>query len=256
VQTFEAAALGLLQGIAEFLPISSSGHLNLLSASLGVEEPPVATNLMLHLATLVVIVVAFRKTIASWLFPLNKAILLRLLITSIPTAIIGLALKKGLGDVLGSATWSSFFLVINGLGLIWLTKVLKADSDQAELKTMPSLKQAACIGVIQGIAAFPGISRSGSTIGLARLMGIAPRAAAEYSLLASVPVIGGAALLECRDLEQFGDLRAMAIAVVMAMLSGWISVGLLLKIVNKNAWFGWGIYCIVAGLVYGAWLYV
>jgi undecaprenyl pyrophosphate phosphatase UppP len=69
-------------------------------------------------------------------------------------------------------------------------------------------------------------------------------------------VIGGAALLECRDLEQFGDLRAMAIAVVMAMLSGWISVGLLLKIVNKNAWFGWGIYCIVAGLVYGAWLYV
>jgi undecaprenyl-diphosphatase len=253
VQEGEAFALGLLQGIAEFLPISSSGHLNLLSAALGLEEPAVATNLMLHLATLLVILVAFRKTIAAWLFPFQTDIWLRLLLTSIPTAIIGLGLKKGCGDLLGSATWSSLFLCINGLGLIALAKILNKGQGQDQLRETPTIQQSLWIGVAQGLAALPGISRSGSTIGLARLMGIAPRAAAEYSLIASVPVIAGATLLECRDLSQFDDLNTIAFAALVAALSGWFSIKYLLKLVDRNAWMGWGIYCIAMGLGYGVW---
>lgn len=249
----EAFALGLLQGIAEFLPISSSGHLNLLSAALGLEEPAVAINLMLHLATLMVIVVAFRKTIAAWLFPFQKDIWLRLMLTSIPTAIIGLGLKKGCGDLLGSAAWSSLFLCINGLGLIALSRTLNNKKSQKQLREKPTIKQSVWIGVAQGLAALPGVSRSGSTIGLARLMGIAPRAAAEYSLIASVPVIAGATLLECRDLSQFDDLKTIALAAAIAAISGWFSIKYLLKLVDRNAWGGWGIYCIAMGLGYGVW---
>ena len=84
-------------------------------------------------------------------------------------------------------------------------------------------------------------------------MGIAPRAAAEYSLIASAPVIAGATLLECRDLSQFEDLKTIAFAALVAAISGWFSIKYLLKLVDRNAWMSWGIYCIAMGLGYGVW---
>lgn len=259
----DATALGLLQGIAEFLPISSSGHLTLAGEWLGITEPPVATNLALHMATLLVIVLAFRKKIGSLLFPLNLAYLKAIIITSIPTAILGLAIKKGAGELFVDGRFSAFFLVLNGMGLIALTLILRRreganvsnDQSPSEEAEVPSWKKALVIGVVQGIAALPGISRSGSTIGASRLMGIPAAQAAEYSLLASIPVIFGAALLECRDLDQFGDLSHLLWGSLVAVLSGWFAVGLLLKIVNKNAWMTWGIYCIGMGTLYGVFRY-
>jgi undecaprenyl-diphosphatase len=274
----DATALGLLQGIAEFLPISSSGHLTLAGEWLEISEPPVATNLALHMATLLVIVLAFRKKIWSLLFPLDVAYLKAIIITSIPTAILGLAIKKGAGDWFIDGRFSAMFLVFNGFGLIALTLILrrreapKAEGDVHPAdnlsgsgtpisgtpisgSSIPSWKKALVIGVVQGIAALPGISRSGSTIGASRLMGIPAAQAAEYSLLASIPVIFGAALLECRDLDQFGDLSPLLWGSLVAVLSGWFAVGLLLKIVNKNAWMTWGFYCIGMGTLYGVFRY-
>jgi undecaprenyl-diphosphatase len=260
----EASALGLLQGVAEFLPISSSGHLTLAGDWFGVEEPPVALNLALHLATLLVIVVYYRKKMASVLYPFDFEFAKAIVITSVPTAILGLGIKKGLGDFFSNALMVSALLAMNGLALIGLTIILRRrgggamesqKGDAEEIKFVPNVKQALVIGVVQGFAALPGISRSGSTIGASRLMGIPALAAAEYSLLASIPVILGAALLELKDLDQFTHLGNLMWGSLVAVLSGWISVGLLLKIVNKNAWMIWGIYCIAVGLGYGVFRY-
>lgn len=253
----EACSLGLLQGIAEFLPISSSGHLTLLGAWLELSEDPVALNLTLHLATLLVIVIYYRRRIFSLLFPLHWDYLKAIVITSVPTAILGLGIKKGAGFVFEDARISVVLLILNGFALIALTLLLRRQpatalqESQGETETLPNVRQALVIGVVQGLAALPGISRSGSTIGSARLMGIPAKQAAEYSLLASIPVISGAALLECRDLESFESLNSLLWGSLVAVISGWFAVGLLLKIVDKNAWIGWGIYCIGAGTLYG-----
>jgi undecaprenyl-diphosphatase len=251
---WEASILGLIQGVAEFLPISSSGHLTLMEHFLKLEEAPIAVNLALHMATLLVIVIHFRQRILSLLWPLNLNYLKAVVVTSIPTAIIGLAIKKGALFIFEDSFWSMAFLMLNGIGLITLATILgkrpQVDNGPTDLAQAPSLKMALGIGVVQGIAALPGISRSGSTIGFARLCGMAPRQAAEYSLLVTIPVIFGAALLECSDFSQLG-----AWGSVVAFLSGWFAVSLLLKIVDKNAWKNWGFYCIAVSLLYGAYLY-
>lgn len=250
---FDAIILGLLQGIAEFLPISSSGHLTLAQAILELKEAPLTLNLALHIATLIVIVIFYRKKIAKLLFPLHFAYLKAVVICSIPTGIIGLGIKK-LGDELfEQGHWSAIFLCLNGLFLLFLNLKLKGaetSPTEDELPAPPNNKQALMIGLVQGIAALPGISRSGSTIGCACLLGVKPSVAAEFSLLASLPVIFGAALLEGKDFTSFTNPTLVGISFVITVISGWISVGLLLKIVKKAAWKWWGIYCLVASGVY------
>jgi undecaprenyl-diphosphatase len=248
----DAIILGLLQGVAEFLPISSSGHLTLAQAILKLKEAPLTLNLALHVATLVVIVIFYRKKIKKLLFPLQMDYLKAIIICSIPTAIIGLGIKK-LGDQLfQEGLWSAIFLSCNGLFLLLLNFRLKKTEtlSQAELMDPPSSKQALIIGFAQGIAALPGISRSGSTIGCACLLGVRPAMAAEFSLLASLPVILGAALLEAKDFSSFSNPSLVGISFIITLISGWISIGLLLKIVKKAAWKWWGIYCLVTSALY------
>ena len=260
MDAIQAAILGLLQGVAEFLPISSSGHLTLAGEVFGVDEPPVLLNLCLHVATLVVIVLHFRKRIVSVLFPLNIPYLKAIVLASIPTAILGLLLKK-FGENVFTARVSSFFLIINGIFLIWLSrreKKIASESidsqdtaDNSNEPTAPNPVQAVIIGCVQGFAVLPGISRSGSTIGVARILGLPPGLAAEFSLLVSVPAIGGAALLESRHLDTLQQPELVLLGSFIAAISGWFSVKILLKIVHKHAWFGWGLYCMVVGLLYG-----
>lgn len=263
MDALQAVVLGLLQGVAEFLPISSSGHLTLAGEGFGIEEPPILLNLCLHIATLVVIVLHFRKRIFSIFFPLNKDYIRAIILASIPTAILGLLLKK-FGEQVFTASASAFFLVINGLFLIWLSgrekkhsmtqptpKTLDEGAEEERSPTAPSALQSIIIGCVQGFAALPGISRSGSTIGVSRILGLPPGLAAEFSLLVSVPAIAGAALLESRNLESLQDPEMVLLGSAVAAIAGWFSVKILLRIVNKNAWFGWGFYCMVVGVLYG-----
>jgi undecaprenyl-diphosphatase len=262
MDAIQALILGLLQGIAEFLPISSSGHLTLAGDAFGIEEPPILLSLCLHVATLLVILLHFRRKIISVLFPLNIPYIRAIFLASIPTAILGLLLKT-YGGSLFTAGSASAFLIINGIFLIWLSRREKrqdessmADSNgSGENKTpapeAPSVFQALSIGLVQGLAALPGISRSGSTIGVARILGLPPGLAAEFSLLVSVPAIAGAALLESRHLDSLANPSMVLLGSAVAAVSGWFSVKILLRIVHKHAWFGWGLYCMVAGLVYG-----
>ena len=250
--SLDAIILGLLQGVAEFLPISSSGHLTLTQFILELKEAPLTLNLALHVATLIVVMIYFRDRIKKLLFPLNFAYLKAIIICSFPTAIIGLTIKKTGYVLFTQSHWSAIFLCLNGLFLILLHFKLKSIESEtsSDLHHPPSAKQAFLIGLAQGIAALPGISRSGSTIGCSRLLGLPPAFAAEFSLLASLPVIFGAVLLESKDFVGFSNPGLVALSFGIAIVSGWISVGLLLKIVKKGSWKWWGIYCLVAGVIY------
>ncbi|MBF0197344.1 MAG: undecaprenyl-diphosphate phosphatase [Planctomycetes bacterium] len=269
--SIDSILLGLVQGVGEFLPISSSGHLTLGQYLLSLDEPTLTLNLALHLATLIVILLAFRKKITAILFPLDFSYIKALIITSIPTAIIGLLIKKKCGVVFDAPIFPAILLCLNGSFLIFLHKknaevdkvaekdeVTKADkvaerngaTDGENLPELPSTKQCLIIGLAQGFAAFPGISRSGSTIGAARLMGISPGIAAEFSLLASIPVILGALLLECRDFSSIQNPDMVILGSVVAGVSGWFSVKILLNIVKKGAYKAWGLYCIAVGVLF------
>lgn len=241
----EACTLGVAQGLTEFLPVSSSGHLTILEHKFGLHEAPVTLNLALHFATLLVIVIYYRKTIFSIFFPFNKKYILALVITSIPTGVIGLLVKSLEDSVFGHPNVSASLLCVNGIYLIALTRLSpKASADQE----LPTYKQAFFIGIAQGIAALPGISRSGSTIGLSRIMGLPASLAAEYSLIASCPVILGASLLESRKIAQLSELGMVMLSALIAAVTGWIAIKLLLHIARRGSWTIWGIYCIIAGI--------
>lgn len=244
----EALILGALQGISEFLPISSSGHLTIAQHLFGLaDQSPITLNLALHIATLAVIIVFYRKTIKNILFPLNKEYITAIIITSIPTGIIGILIKlsEKKFPIFESVQIPSVLLIINGIFIFSLAKFNRNNDDGQQC---PSPKQAFFIGIVQGIAALPGISRSGSTIGISRIMGIRPELATEFSLLASIPAILGATLLEAKDMKDLSNPGMVILGAAAAAIFGWFSVKLLLKIVNAGAWRIWGIYCMIAGL--------
>ncbi len=197
--------LGLLQGATEFLPVSSSGHLLLAQRLLGIREPELAFDLLLHLGTLAAVLFFLRVEIASiassivrkdsWTAPSDwgRRDLWLGIVASIPTGIIGVVFHKTVETGLTFGGVGARYLVLTTLLLLTNLRFRhKADPDRIDGW------EAAAIGVIQGLAVFPGLSRSGSTIILSLLLGIAPRRAAKFSFLISVPAILGGALFTLR----------------------------------------------------------
>lgn len=252
----ETFFLGLLQGIAEFLPISSSGHLSLLESLFHIEEAPLTINIALHAATLIVILIFFRKKILSILFPLRKEYVLAIILTSIPTALLGLSFKLFFKQVFAMPVLSGFLLLLNGLYLFWVAKLFKTAKETGEEGwEIPNVKQSLIIGIAQGIAVLPGLSRSGLTIGISKKLGMNSRSAVEYSLIASLPAITGAVLLEAKDMTELNHPEMILFSAVIAMISGWLAVKILLKIVDSGSFQYWGMYCIAVGLVFLGYTY-
>jgi len=243
--------LGLLQGIAEFLPISSSGHLSICQNLFGMTEGNLTLNIALHAATLLVILIFFRKKILSILYPFDKKYILAIIITTIPTGIIGLGFKKLIPDLLTNENLSAGLLVCNGLYLIFISRLFfsknESESDEFEV---PNPLQALVIGMVQGLAVLPGLSRSGLTIGVSKLLGMKSTSAVEYSLIASLPAITGAVILESREMTNLENPVSVLLGVAAACLSGWFAVKILLRIVKSNAFKYWGFYCLLAGVVF------
>ncbi len=200
----ESIFLGILQGISEFLPISSSGHLALAGLLFQVEDAGLTLNVLLHVGTLVATAIVLHKRLLDAISQGGAALLrpsrfvtspggqdaLFVLLASIPTAIMGLSLR---GQV---SQWTNSPLVV-GLGFS-LTAVLLVSTKWASPGAVehPTWKQALLLGVVQGVAVVPGISRSGSTIALALFLGVKRERAFELSMLMSIPAVFGAALLE------------------------------------------------------------
>lgn len=212
-------ALGLIQGLTEFLPVSSSGHL-LLVEKLGVAEPSVATNLFLHLATLFAVVIALRKSVFDLIKkPFGKKAVW-IYVVCIPTAVIGLLFKLFLEEALLGKYLSLGFLC---------TAILLLLSSQTKFKPKPLLG-AFLTGIAQGLAVLPGLSRSGTTISAMTMMNYERKEAVELSFLMSIPVIIGGSIFELKDISfATTDWVMLISAFITAFISGLFSLKLMLK---------------------------
>ena len=256
-----AAILGLVQGLTEFLPISSSGHLVLFQQVLPVVGDPVAFDLALHLGTLLPVLWVYRADVSRAFTdafagegPILERQGLRLLLLvalgSVPTAIIGLTLEDRFERLFGNTLAVGVALAITGTALFATRFAPSGDTDERRMTWW----QAVAIGVVQGIAITPGISRSGSTITAALFLGMKREFAARYSFLLSVPAILGAFVLKARHLEITSVSAApLAVGFVVSAVSGLGALLLLLRLVRSGdfgrfAYYLWPLAALAIGL--------
>ena len=267
----EAIFLGILQGLTEFLPVSSSGHLVLAQKYLGLNEPLVFFDVMLHVGTLAAVLVVYRGTIVRLVlggfstfgdkqFYRKPIVTVRssqefmfiwlILLGSIPTGIIAVLFKTQLESLFNEVRLVSMMLILTGI-ILQLPRLRKQNTDSTD-STIEKLKtwQAPLIGIAQGCAITPGISRSGSTISLGLFLGIPAKTAAEYSFLLSVPAILGAVALKISDI---GDttipIGIMAAGMLTSFIVGYVALRFLLVMLNRGKFSLFSYYCIALGLI-------
>ena len=267
----EAILLGIIQGLTEFLPISSSGHLVLAQQFLGLKEPLVFFDVMLHVGTLAAVLVVYREAIGKlaigglstlgnsqfWREPrtiFNTSTELKfiwlILLGTIPTGVIAVLFKSELESFFHEVRLVSIMLILTGVILqlprLRKQEVKNSDDPTDKLKTW----HAPLIGIAQGCAITPGISRSGTTISLALFLGIPAKTAAEYSFLLSIPAILGAVVLKIRDV---GDttipLHIVGAGMLASFIVGYIALRFLLVVLNRGKFSLFSYYCIALGLV-------
>jgi len=252
---FNAIILGLVQGLTEFLPVSSSGHLVLTQKILGVEDDGVTFEIMVHFGTLLSVVIYFWKPLWRMLLAVlppfkeeyarDRKMILYLAIASVPAAIIGFSpAKDAFESVYEKPGIVGLLLIVTGL-LLFLPRLL-AKRGTGEM----SVKSAIVMGLGQAFAILPGISRSGSTIVSGMVAGTKSSAAAEFSFLMAIPAIAAAAVLE---LEHLGAIESEVLTnylagTAVAFVSGLLAICSVLAAIRKGKFEYFGIYCLVAGL--------
>lgn len=248
---WEAALLGVIQALTEFLPVSSSGHLVLFQNWLHMESAQGATfEVAVHLGTLLSVLCFFYKDLKELVSGVidkeaqSKNLLTFILVSSIPAGIIGVLFKDDLEKLFGHTDLVAGALCITGLILI-LTLWLQGNRD-----TLKS-SDAVWIGLAQAFAIIPGISRSGSTIAMALFLGLSRVKAARLSFLMSIPVVGGAGFLKMIDCIQHVPstefMINLAVGAAFAFIVGLWSLSLMLKWVQHKAFSWFGVYCICVG---------
>ena len=254
----QALILGLIQGLTEYLPVSSSGHLAIGSYLFGIEgEENLAFTVVVHVATVLSTFVILWSEI-DWIFrglfkfKLNDETkyFLNIVVSMIPIGIVGVFFKDYVEEVFGSG------LLIVGCMLL-LTAALLAFSYYAKprIKETISWKDALVIGLAQAAAVMPGLSRSGSTIATGLLLGNKKEMMAKFSFLMVIPPILGEALLDTmkaiKGANPFGDISTLALAVgfVAAFVSGCLACKWMINIVKKGKLIYFGIYCAIVGVV-------
>ncbi|MGQ9842271.1 MAG: undecaprenyl-diphosphate phosphatase [Spirochaetota bacterium] len=257
--------LGIIQGVTEFLPVSSSGHLALLEAIPQVhtifstmdEGAKLFVNVALHLASLAAIIIFYCKDIVELVTGAiaeitkkrcgkNVKFACSIMIASIPAAFIGLLFNDYIEASIASPILVSGLLIFNGMMLVASNKLPKKSRKCEEM----GMLQALLVGMFQAVAILPGISRSGSTIIGGLIVGLSPQEAGKFSFLMAIPVIAGAGLLESRKLgaiDKFGIpvLIAMAVTFIAAL----ISLKLLIAMLKQLHLHYFGYYTIGAGVV-------
>ena len=235
----QVVILAIAQGIAEFLPISSSGHLVAVEAMMGNSSDSTEMSIVLHFGTLLAILVFYRKRILD-LLKEDRRVIPLLVLGTIPAAVIGIYLKKNHEAVLKNPLLTGFMLVITAFILMALSKIKPGDKTYPKLTWGPVL----IIGIAQAFALLPGISRSGTTIVMGALVGLKRQSATTFSFLLAIPAIGGASLLEAKDILENGastPIWLLAIGAIVAFLVGLVALGWLVKWIEQGRlhWFSY-----------------
>ncbi len=250
----EALILGLIQGLTEFLPVSSSGHLELGGQLFGMEEENLTFSIIVHGATFLSVLVVFRKDIIQLITSFFKfqwnaetKFILLLVLSAVPVGIVGLLFKDEVETLFeGRIVLVGSMLLITAT-LLFLTRFVPKNNKDVNLKT------ALIIGLAQTFAVLPGISRSGATISTALFLGIDREKATRFSFLMVLIPIFGATFLEILDLASATEPAAistssMIIGAVAAFVSGLFACSWMLKIVKKGKLVYFSIYCLIVGV--------
>lgn len=258
-----AIILGVVQGLTELFPVSSSAHLVILqSFSPNFHQPGVAFDTILHLGTLVAVVFYFRIDIQnmlkallpkqpSTLFEDKEKLYLRrtiifLIIGTIPVAFFGLLFKDHIHRIFESAQAAAFFLIITGFLLFLSDKVKNVPRHEKDMNLADSI----LIGFAQAVALLPGISRSGATITTGIFRKLNRSSAARFSFLLSLPAIGGAVILEAHYLKQipFSEIWLYFIGFICSMTTGFVSLKLFFLVIREARLKFFAYYCWIFGL--------
>jgi len=266
MESLQSVMLGIIQGLTEFLPVSSSGHLVLLQNLFGIKEPELLFDISLHLGTLLAVFIVFYKEILRILQTLLRLpalikssrnlksvfadneeirIFALILIGSIPTAILGILFHKIADQIFGAVWIVGAMLLVTGT-LLWFTRRITIEG-RPLIKV--SIRDALMIGLIQGMAIMPGISRSGATISMALFLGMNREVAGRYSFLLSIPAILGAMMLSLNSTIVQTDIpvRIILLGTVTAAIVGYIGLKILLRLVKRGHLYYFAPYCWLLG---------
>lgn len=236
MSTLHAVILGIIQGLSEFLPISSDGHLTLFEHLLDFKGENLVFNVTLHIGTLLAILVFYFKDLMRmfhWSF-------IKLgIVSSIPTAIIGLILQKNFDFDHVSMPALAFYFSVSGLALYIANKKMKVVAPHPMnvklIVEQINYKTALFIGIAQGLAVLPGVSRSGSTIATSLIMGVTAPVAAFYSFAISIPAVIGACVLELHDVKiEPNELNLYILGVGISFVVGLCALAMLRYIFTKK----------------------
>ena len=279
----EALLMGVIQGVAEFLPISSSGHLAIFENILKINtETGILYDVMLHVGTLIAILVAFRKDIARLILEFCRIVydiiqnaktmvhnkkegdarrykkiisnnyrkmILLILVSTVPTGVIGLLMKEVVTAAAATLLAPGIGLMVTGV-LLLVVDYFKAGQ---KIPKDVSYWHALALGACQGLATFPGVSRSGTTIVACLLCGFNRKFAVKYSFLMSIPAVLGAAILEFKDIPGLDIGWEMMLTyiggTVIAGIVGYICIKTMLVMVQKKKFRYFSIYCFFMGIV-------
>ena len=250
---WQGVVLGVVQGLTEFLPVSSSGHLVVAEAVVGFSSSGVMVEVVLHVATLLAVVLVYRN--ALWNLARGAVTADRkawayiglLAVGTVPAAFIGLFLKDFFERAFDSVLLVGVNFLVTG-SFLWSTRA-RRPSATAEA---PSAVRAVGIGIAQALAILPGISRSGATVSAAMWLGIDPVRAAEFSFLLAIPVIAGAAVLQLPDLS--GNVVTvgtgpLALGFVAALLTGVFAIRVFVAVLKQGAFHRFAPYCWTVGVL-------
>jgi undecaprenyl-diphosphatase len=269
VDIIQAIILGIVQGLAEFLPVASAGQVILVTHILGVTFPSqsdaLAFNTLLHLGTLTAIVGffyrdlikiikafvdslldIFRKQFKEGLkVDVYKRLAWLMLMSTIPAAIVGALFNKQFEILFGSVVAVGIFLIINGF-ILYSTTYAKNGKDTVKQLTF---RNAFLIGVMESLALFPGISRSGTSISAGLFVGLERECAARYGFLIALPVIGAAVLFEIKNIGALSQNSpvTMAAAYIAVVVFGYLSIGLLIRLIKSTSLKVFAYYCWIVG---------
>ncbi len=263
MSVLDAVLLAVLQGLTEFLPVSSSGHLVLAQQLLNLHDPQIVSfDVFVHFGTLISVVIVFWNDIIEILRSFIKAFTtfkakeehkkteyfhlgIAIVIGSIPAGVIGLAFHRQIEEIFTDPKFVAMNIVITGL-ILFLTRLAKPVKGK-KVGILSSI----IIGFAQMVAILPGISRSGLTMSAALFMKISPVQAARFSFLLSIPVIAGATLLKAYTLIAFGTtigFLQIIIGIAISAIVGYVSIKLLLRIMEKGKFSWFSLYCLMIGI--------
>ena len=265
----EAIILGIVQGATEFLPVSSSGHLVLVPAILGLPQPSLNIIAVAHLGTLIAVLIYFHKDIWAIIEAVIAGLTKRnpmqdpnsrlgwyLVVGSIPAGTMGLLFTDFFDQVFNTPTIAAFFLLVTALLLVWGERMYTGKKDLDQMIWI----DAVAIGLIQMMALFPGLSRSGSTITGGLWRGLERETAARYSFLLGIPAISAAGLISIFDMQLsgvlFSEWQILLAAFLTAAVVGYACIYFLLAWLRSHSLYIFAAYCAILGGGYLLWTFV